>query len=175
MTENNISVRDKIDGTSWNKSNLPEMPGEDIADQVVSGIPELATVVHGDIYGEYGAKDGVLHYHFYHRERKQIYDKAHQEMDKVADTATNYYEKQRRQEEIARKANEELEKVPWWPNFGEILKEVFSTHFMYRDHKINYFREVDSWSVVLPEKGGPLSHKSSYLQIPFRKVALRVI
>lgn len=162
-----------MDDEEWAR-RYPQMPGSDIGDAVAAGVPDLKEVKKGDVVGAWTKKDGVLVYHFYKADRKEIYDKAQEDMDSVRDNDSTPQEKSQQQSQIAEAANAELEKHPWWPDFEKTLSEVFSEHFKFRPHKITFYREVDSWSVMLPDISTPVSWPDAQFEKPFSMVALRV-
>lgn len=162
-----------MDEEEW-KARYPEMPQENIADKVVGGIPELIPVEKGDVVGAYTFKDGLLIYHFYKRDRKEIYDQAHVDMDRIRDEVQDPKDRAQQQQEVAAAANAEFDKHPWWPDMSEILDMVFTDHFKYRPKKITFYPEPDAWSVMMPEPDGPVSMTTAHLEAPFAAVALQV-
>jgi hypothetical protein len=162
-----------MDDAEWQK-RYPQMPAQDIGDAVAAGVPDLHEVKKGDVIGAWTKKDDLLIYHFYKADRKKIFDEAHAEMDRFAE---EHREPQRSemQGRVAKAANEELEQHPWWDNFEQILREVFSEHFKYRPNKITFYREVDSWSVIMPDISTPVSWSEAQYEKPFSMVALRVM
>jgi len=144
----------------WGRRGLPKLEGN-VAEAVTNGVPDLTWVEHGHVVGAYTRKDGMLVFHFYKRDRKAIFDEAHRQMaEKGAD-----------QKGIADAANEALEKLPWWPQFKGHLDSVFKEQFRYQPFKTDYYSEVDSWSVIMPEPAGPLALKKERLEAPFVAVA----
>ena len=147
------------------KKGLETTPNDDLSEALQEAIPEFTDVEKGDVVASFGMKDGLLIYHFYKRDRKKIYDDAHEALAAERDASI--------QQEISRNANALLEQTPWWPGFNEVLDAVFAEHFKYTERKISYYPEVDSWSVIMPELKGvavPISH----LEAVVSKVALRV-
>lgn len=162
-----------MDDEEWERK-YPQMPQTNIADQVVAGIPNLNEVEKGDIIGAYTLKDGLLIYHFYKKDRKEIYDIAQAEMDRLRDEIEDKEKSDRLQGIVAHDANEALKAIPWWPNFEEDLHSVFSEVFKYQEHKVTFYKEVDSWSVMLQEPSGPVKPNKQILEKPFTLMALRV-
>lgn len=161
-----------MDDEEWER-RYPQMPQVNIADSVVSSVPELTEVEKGNIVGAYTFKDGLLLYHFYKKDRKEIYDAAQNAMDRVCATTEDCAEQSRLNDEIAREANKSLEKHPWWENFKDELHSVFSETFKYQEHKVSFYKEVDSWSVMLPEPVGVTRPSKQHLEKPFATLALR--
>ncbi len=162
-----------MDDEDWDRK-YPPMPQVNVAEKVAAGVPKLEEVEKGDIIGAYTIKDGLLIYHFYKKDRKEIYDAAHAEMDKIGDEVTDSQERTLLQDAAAAKANASLEEHPWWPIFGSALDAVFSETFKYQEYKATFYREVDSWSVMLPEPFGVVSANKQQLEKPFAMLALRV-
>lgn len=162
-----------MDDEEWER-RYPQMPQANIADSVATGVPELSEVEKGDIVGAYTFKDGLLIYHFYKKDRKEIYDIAQTEMDRVRDGAKDKEEGDRLQGILAHEANEALKASPWWPNFEDELHSVFSEVFKYQEHKATFYKEVDSWSVMLQKPEGMVTPDKSHLERPFAMLALRV-
>ena len=162
-----------MDEEEWER-RYPPMPKTNIANDVVSGIPELHNVEKGAILGSYTFKDGLLIYHFYKKDRKEVYDTAQAEMDRIRDETEDKEKRDRLQGVLAHEANETLNGHPWWPNFEDELHSVFSEVFKYQEHKATFYKEVDSWSVMLPEPSGVVRPNKQYLEKPFAMLALRV-
>jgi len=162
-----------MDDEEWRRK-YPQMPQTNIADSVAAGVPDLVEVEKGDVVGVYTVKDGLLIYHFYKKDRKEIYDSAQSEMDRIRDEVGDREKSSRLQGILAHDANEALEATPWWPNFEDELHSVFSEVFKYQEHKATFYKEVDSWSVILPEPSGVVKPNRSYLEKPFAMLALRV-
>mgnify|MGYP001813843965 CR=1 FL=1 len=146
------------------REGVKQTPQDNLSDKVTAGVPELHDVEKGDIVGAWTKKDDLLIYHFYKRDRKQIYDQAHADMDADPDN----------QNAIALKANQDLGRHPWWPGFEQLLEEVFVEHFKHNPRKITYYQEADSFSVMMPEPSGPVPMSDTMLEAPFAAVALRV-
>jgi hypothetical protein len=161
----------------WNKRNLPQLP-DDLSEHVQ--VPELTEVKHEHVLMEYGVKDGLLNYHFYHRGRKELIDAGHAAMD---ETRKRFEEKCKganendkrvaaqardlEQQQIARDVNAALEERPWWGGFGEFLGKIFPQVFKFRTgFKVSYFLEVDSWSVAMPEPKTPIPLPADVLEEP---------
>lgn len=162
-----------VDDKEWERK-YPQMPQANIAEKVTAGIPELKEVEKGDVVGAYTIKDGLLIYHFYKKDRKEVYDTAQAEMDKIGEEVTDLKERAGLQDAVAHKANTSLEEHPWWPGFESLLGAVFSEVFKYQEHKATFYREVDSWSVMLPEPQGVLAPSKQHLEKPFTVLALHV-
>ena len=162
-----------MDEEEW-EQKYPKMPQENIAEQVVNAVPELHPVEKGEVVGAYTFKDGLLIYHFYKRDRKKVYDDAHEEMDRIRDEVKDETEKNRQQALVAKTANDYFANNPWWPNMAEVLDEVFTDHFKHRPKKITFYPEPDAWSVMMPEPDGPVSMTTAQLEAPFSAVALKV-
>lgn len=146
------------------KKGLTDIAPDNLAAPLREAIPEFKDAKAGSVVGAYGMKDGFLVYHVYKADRKAIFDQAHAALDSCPD--------ERQRSDISRQANAELEAHPWWPDTGEILDEVFSIHFRTAPHKVSYYIEVDSWSVILPEPRG-VAMPGSYLAEVFEKLAAR--
>jgi len=160
--------------TDDEKDGLKGTPQNDMAGALEEGVPELNKVEKGDVVGAWTEKDDLFIYHFYKRDRKEIYDQAHADMDEMRDQVVDQVQRDRLQSEIAVRANQTLAEHPWWPEIETILEEVFSDHFKYHPHKITYYSEVDSWSVMLPIPNTPVPMTDAQLEVPFSRVALRV-
>ena len=158
-----------MDEGEWNKRGLPKLSGN-IANVVASGVPDLNWVFCEGLVGAWTSKDGMLIYHFYKKDRKEIYDTIHAEMDE----AVNQYGRDRAQEVLTRCAeegNKKLEKHPWWPNFKELLDKVFKDHFRFHPFKISFYPEVDSWSVIMTPPDTPVAWGHNQYEAPFSQVA----
>jgi hypothetical protein len=162
-----------MDEEEWARK-YPKMPQVNIASSVEAGIPQLNEVEKGGIVGAYTFKDGLLIYHFYKKDRKKIYDAAQAEMDRVRDETEDLKERNKLQGILAHDANENLNSHPWWPNFEEALHAVFSEVFKYQQHKAAFYKEVDSWSVILPEPTGVVRPSKQHLEKPFVMLALKI-
>jgi hypothetical protein len=174
-----------MDEDEWSKRYAP-IPDKDLSANVVAGVPDLTEVKKGEVVGAYTRKDGLIIYHFYKRDRKLIYDQTIAEMDEIAaaydeklkdpnaNRAAVTAERDVKQAEVAAEANAFFEEHPWWDEIEQILRKVFTDHFKYQPHKITYYREVDSWSVILPEPNTPVKWGPAQLEVPFAQVALQV-
>lgn len=162
-----------MDDEEWERK-YPQMPQVNIAASVSEGVPDLTEVEKGDVAGAYTFKDGLLIYHFYKKDRKEIYDTAQAEMDRLRDETEDRADRDRLQDTVAQDANAALREYPWWPNFEDELHSVFSEVFKYQEHKVTFYKEVDSWSVMLPEPSGVVKPDKAYLEKPFAMLALRV-
>ena len=146
------------------KKGLESAPQDALSIPIQSAVPVFTDVVKGAITGSYGKKDGLLLYHFYKTDRKNIYDDAQSLMQETPGS----------NEQIAEQANEKLEAHPWWEGFEGILHEIFTDHFKYQEFKITYYIEVDSWSVMLQEPKTPVPMSKAQLELIFSRVSLRV-
>ena len=162
-----------MDDVEWER-RYPQMPQSNIADNVVAGVPKLELVEKGDIVGAYTIKDGLLIYHFYKKDRKEIFDAAHAKMDRIQDEVVDPAERSKMRTEAAVEANAALAEHPWWPEFDVKLTEVLSEVFKYQPHKATFYQEVDSWSVMLPVPSGLAKPSKQHLESPFSMLALRV-
>lgn len=140
---------------------------------VASAVPELTWVEKGSVIGAWVRKDGLVVYHIYKRDRKEIFDRTHERMDTVRELGhpAKVAEEQNR---IAQEANAALHECPWWPETAEKLQVVFQDHFKHQPNKITYYPEVDSWSVILPEPNMPGALTPQHLEAPIAKLALLV-
>jgi hypothetical protein len=154
---------------------LKGTPQDDLSEQLKDAVPELTEVENPQVVGRYGFKDGILVYHIHHPARKQIFDKANEDMDAISQEEKDPHVMRVRQGEIAKTANEELDQHPWWENIEMILEEVFSEVFKHAPHKITFYQEVDAWSVILPETVFPMQPPKEMLEKPFVKIAERVM
>lgn len=161
-----------MDDEEWKQRGLPKLEGN-MSDAVAGGVPELKWVERGSIIGAWVEKDGLLIYHFYKRDRKGIFDAAQDEMAEARKQASAK-QVEEWQQRIAEHANAELAKVPWWPNFEEVLDQEFKSHFRFHPFKTNYYPEVDSWSVVMEPPNTPTKWGPAQYEIPFSKIALRL-
>jgi hypothetical protein len=140
---------------------------------VAAAVPDLTWVEKGSVIGAYVRKDGLVIYHIYKADRKEIFDRTHQRMDTVRELGhpAKMAEEQNR---IAQEANAALNDVPWWPETGEKLTALFQDHFRHQPNKVTYYPEVDSWSVILPEPNMPGALTKQHLEAPISKLALLV-
>lgn len=172
MTKDTTKTPDPFWVSPNEKKAVSSIEYTDFANQVADAVPNINTVEKGSLVGEYGIKDQTLFFHFYKKDRKVIFDSAQSMMDDLA-TMLHGKELQAQQAKVARQANAELDKVPWWPNTESVLDDVFSECFRYLPHKINYYPEVDSWSVITPIPYGPGSLSLARLELPYSMAALR--
>lgn len=140
---------------------------------VASAVPELTWVEKGPVVGAYVVKDGLLIYHIYKKDRKEIYDRAHQRMDTVRELG-HPAKMQEEQNRIAQEANTALAECPWWDDVLGKLSLVFSDHFRHHPQKVTYYPEVDSCSVIMPEPTMPGAMTKAHLEAPFSQLALLV-
>jgi hypothetical protein len=89
-----------------------------------------------------------LIYHFYHTDRKTIFDAATKKLDEKHPAETR--------QSIAELANGALENTPWWADTESCLMAAISDHFRDTPSSAKYVPEVDSWSVALPMDAMPL-------------------
>jgi hypothetical protein len=158
-----------VEDAEWAKKGLPKLEGN-VAEAVVSGVPELKWVEKGSLIGAHVQKDGMLVYHFYKKDRKAIYDEA----QTLLEASRGQPSEAQVQQSIAERANADLEAHPWWPQFKEQLEVVFNEHFKYQPFKVDYYPEVDSWSVIMPVPDTPVPRTIAQLEAPFSVIALRV-
>jgi hypothetical protein len=147
------------------KKGLQAAPQDNMADDLKSAIPDFFEVEKGDVVAAFGLKDGLLIFHIFKKDRKAIYDQAHEALAGERDDS--------KASKISHNANAMLAANPWWPGFEDILNDVFADHFKYTDFKVTYYQEVDSWSVIMPELKGVAVPKTHYDAV-VSKLALRV-
>ena len=147
------------------KKGLYDAPQDNMADDLKSAVPDFFDVEKGDVVASFGLKDGLLIYHIFKKDRKAVYDQAHEALAVERDDS--------RASEISSNANTMLAASPWWPGFEDILNAVFAEHFKYNELKVTYYQEVDSWSVIMPEPKG-MAVPKSHLEAVVSKIALRV-
>lgn len=150
----------------WQESKLPTINGAAKAEEIASAVPTFTTVETPVLLVNYTHKDGLLLYHFFLRQRKEIFDAAEAEMNHIRDTVRNSEQVRVQQQEVAAKANQELAAIPWLPSFEGMLKMVFEKHFKYHPFKVNFYPETDSWSVAMPEPSSPLAFTAERLATP---------
>jgi hypothetical protein len=115
-------------------------------DSVIKAVPKFNQVVKDNLLAEWRVAGDVLTYHFYKRDRKKLFEETEELMRTLStDEAKNA---------LATEANAAFEKIPWNPGFEEKLSEALTEYFKGSSGKMEYFPEVDSWSVSLPT--GPL-------------------
>lgn len=93
------------------RHGLENVPQHNLAENVVAGIPDLKKYEGGSVIAEYGIKDGLIVYHFYKKDRREVFLEAHRQMDAERDPSKN--------KEIARNANAALNTMPWWDDTEE--------------------------------------------------------
>ena len=150
----------------WQESKLPTISGAAKAEEIVSAVPTFTTVETPVLLVNHTRKDGLLLYHFFLRQRKEIFDAAEAEMNLLRDTVRNLEQVRAQQQEVAAKANQELAAIPWPSSFEGLLKTVFEKHFKYHPFKANFYPETDSWSVAMPEPSSPLTFTAERLAAP---------
>jgi len=154
------------------KSGLSNTPQCNV--DVASAIPDLTWVEKGPVVGAYVLKDGLLIYHIYKKDRKEIYDDANAQMDRYRNEVVDPKERSRVQDEVARRANAAMSQVPWWEDILNTVERVFKEHFRHHPQKVTYYPEVDSCSVIMPEPTMPGAMSKAHLEAPFSKLALAV-
>lgn len=120
---------------------------------LAKAVPKFKEWTIGKLFAEFGVKDGMLIYHFYHSDRKVIFDTATKQLDE-----SRYAESR---QSIAEEANKALELAPWWPNMQSCITAAIRDHFKDTPASVKYVREVDSWSVVMPMETMSLGVQSS--------------
>lgn len=158
---------------------------QNLADNVVEGVPDLTEVDGPKVVGKYGYKDGILIYHFYHKGRKEVIDIAEGALEETRqrfdERCSGASENDKRvaaemmkgeQEQISRDANAALAERPWWTDFEQRLRELFPQVFKYQDFKVTFYPEVDSWSVILPAGTTPMEPTKEHLELPFKHLNL---
>ena len=115
---------------------------------LANAVPKFKERTIGKLFAEFGAKDGTLIYHFYHTDRKLIFDATTSKMNENRSAETR--------QSIAEMANDALELVPWWPGTQPCIMAAIADHFRDTPASAKYIPEVDSWSVVLPIDAMPL-------------------
>jgi len=158
-----------MDDEEWKLRGLPKLEGN-LANAVSDGVPDLTWVDAGHLKGAWVIKDGLLIYHFYKKDRKEIYDVAQAAMDDVKKTCSKE-NLPAAQQKIAEHANQELERHPWWLGFKETVEGVFKEHFRFQPFKLDFYREVDSWSVVMSEPNTPVRWSKQQFEAPFFEVS----
>jgi hypothetical protein len=108
---------------------------------LAKAVPKFKEWTIGKLFAEFGVKDGKLIYHFYHTDRKAIFDTATKQLDE-----SRYAEDR---QSIAEEANKALELTPWLPSMHSCIASAIRAHFKDTPATVKYSREVDSWSVVL--------------------------
>lgn len=155
----------------WQEAKLPKIEGATKVEEVASAVPSFTTVETPLLFCSYTLKDGLLLYQIFHRQRKEIFDAAEAEMNRIRDTVRNPAQVQAEQQEVATKANVELAKHPWWPMFEQVLKTIFERHFRYHPFKVNFYPETDSWSVAMPKPTAPGGFSSERLAAPVHELS----
>ena len=138
---------------------------------VAAAVPKMKYVVLDDIVARYGVHDGVLNYHLYSKARKNILDKAESAMQGLRETA-DLTDKQRDVEmhRIATEGNAALAANPWPDGIEDVIRQCFLWVFKRRftDAKINFFQEVDSYSVAMPEPITPMGMPEETMEQPLK-------
>lgn len=125
--------------------------GTDLGKEVQDAVPQMKMLTLSHLICEYGEKDGLVNYHFYTPIRYSIRMEAEGELEKIRHSSMSPQEKDAEQQKISDLANHALERNPWPGNFEEVAKGCFTKVFKYTEFKLNYFSEVDSFSLVMPE------------------------
>jgi hypothetical protein len=156
------------------KKGVEETPQVDLANALQDAVPAFERVEKGDLIAEYGVKDDLLLFHFYKKDRREIYDRAHAAIDKVGQLYGRAPQADVEIAKISKEANADLEQCPWWPDFEAVAAEVFQDHFRYQPHKLTYYMEVDSWSLMLPQPTIMAQTKPQFHETFVSKLALRL-
>jgi len=119
---------------------------------IADAVPKFKERTIGKLFAEFGAKDGLLIYHFYHSDRKTIFDAATKKMDENRSAEAR--------QSIAELANGALEETPWWPSMRASVAAAISELFRDTPVDLKYVPEVDSWSAVMPMETMPLGVQS---------------
>lgn len=119
---------------------------------IADAVPKFKEWTIGKLFAEFGAKDGILIYHFYHTDRKTIFDAATKKLDENRSAEIR--------QSIAEVANDALELASWWPGTGPCIMAAISEHFRDTPSSVKYVAEVDSWSVAMPMEAMPLGVQS---------------
>ena len=119
---------------------------------IADAVPKFKEWTIGKLFAEFGAKDGILIYHFYHSDRKIVFDTATKKMDENRSAEAR--------QSIAEVANDALECAPWWPDTESCIMSAISDHFRDTPASVKYIPEVDSWSVALPIDAMPFGVQS---------------
>ena len=119
---------------------------------LAKAVPKFKEWTIGKLFAEFGVKDGKLIYHFYHTDRKAIFDTATKQLDE-----SRYAEDR---QSIAEEANKALELTPWLPSMHSCIASAIRDHFKDILANVKYSREVDSWSVVIPMEAMSLGVQS---------------
>ena len=154
-------------------AGLKRMPTDHNTNDILNAIPVFTEVENDLICGGYGEKDGLLVYHFYHRQRKEVIDSTYQRMEEaknLKDPRKSAVE----QERLALEGNARLQQIPWYPEFEQKLETVIKEVFRYRPYKIGFHPEVDSYSVIMPTGTTPLPPTREQLEQPFELLAKAV-
>jgi len=124
--------------------------GSELGKEVQSAVPHLKTMFLSHLVCEFGEKDGLLNFHLYHPVRREIRLQAEEDMDAVRQSDMTGGDKEKRQQEIAAAANELMSKNLWDRDILDKANKAFNSVFKFSEHKVSYFPEVDSVSVVMP-------------------------
>lgn len=113
---------------------------------LLNAVPKFNEVAKNNLLVQWRLEDGTLIYHIYKVDRKNLFDRT--------EAALKALTKDADKNALAVAANIEFEKIPWWPEFGVKLTEALTEYFKGSAGRMNYYQEVDSWSVSL--EAGPL-------------------
>jgi hypothetical protein len=122
------------------------------AEALASAVPKFKEWTIGKLFTEFGAKDGILIYHFYHTDRKAIFDTATSKMEERLSAEVR--------QSVSEAANGALEDISWWPYMESCIMSAIADHFRDTPANVKYIPEVDSWSVVMPMVSMPLGVQS---------------
>ena len=145
MAETSIEVRPfwLQDASSDERSVLQKVPSDAVSvGELKKAVPKLSEAKHDNVLIEYTSNDGLLAFHIYLASRKKLLDETLPALEKAGyGMLAN---------DIIKLANAELAKTPWPADAGKKISQVFHDHFPQQPMKINFYPEVDSWSVVMP-------------------------
>ena len=119
---------------------------------LANAVPKLQEWTLGKLFTEFGVKDGTLIYHFYHSDRKAIFDIATNKMNERLSAEDK--------QSVAETANAALEEIPWWPDMQLCIAAAIEDYFREIPASVKYVPEVDSWSVVMPIEAMSLGMQS---------------
>ena len=139
--------------------------GDNLVEAVAEGIPSLACEETDRLVAEYGLKDSAFSVHVYHRVRKEVLDTSMSALAESQGQSAHL---------IMEEANRKFEEIPWWPDFEELLVRVVTEHFKPQDVRITFYREVDSWSVLMPEPRSPLACSPGNIRSFLAKLELQL-
>jgi hypothetical protein len=140
---------------------------------VVGAVPKMKYVVGKHIVARWGIHEGVLNYHLYMKERKDILDRAEAAMEDVRlNDQLQPQQKAAEMDRIAAAGNAELTEHPWPNGFADITLKQFADTLkgLFHEPKLDYFAEVDSYSLAMPEPQTPLRVPDDVLEEPLRVI-----